>query len=65
MRARLCPQLMWEAVSNPTVLDFAETVVGPFVQLDNLTLAAFPPMDEEARGAPVSLPHSFSLCAQN
>ena len=43
------PQLMWEAVSNPTVLDFAETVVGPFVQLDNLTLAAFLPMDEENR----------------
>ena len=43
------PQLMWEAVANPTVLDFAETVVGPFVQLDNLTLAAFLPMDAESR----------------
>ena len=37
---------MWEAVSNPTVLDFAEKVVGPFVQLDNLTLAAFPPVED-------------------
>ncbi len=48
------PQLMWPAVSNPTVLDFAEAVVGPFVQLDNLTLAAFLPLDadrrEKARG---------------
>ena len=33
---------MWPTVSNPVILDFAETVVGPFVQLDNLTLAAFP-----------------------
>jgi hypothetical protein len=43
------PQLMWPAVANPTVLDFAEAVVGPFVQLDNLTLAAFLPMDVESR----------------
>ena len=39
------PQLMWQAVANPLVLDFAEQVVGPFVQLDNLTLAAFPSKD--------------------
>ena len=39
------PQLMWQAVVNPLVLDFAEQVVGPFVQLDNLTLAAFPSKD--------------------
>ena len=45
------PQLMWPAVANPVILDFAEQVVGPFVQLDNLTLAAFPPLDgEEAAG---------------
>ena len=36
------PHLMWPVVSNPLVLDFAEQVVGPFIQLDNLTLAAFP-----------------------
>ncbi|HIG56473.1 MAG TPA: hypothetical protein EYQ18_21320 [Candidatus Handelsmanbacteria bacterium] len=36
------PHLMWQAVANPQVLDFAEQVVGPFIQLDNLTLAAFP-----------------------
>lgn len=45
------PALMWPAVSNPVILDFAEQIVGPFVQLDNLTLAAFPSLpEEEARG---------------
>ena len=44
-------QLMWPAVAHPVILDFAEQVVGPFVQLDNLTLAAFPSMDPgEAAG---------------
>ena len=42
------PELMWEAVSNPRILDFAERVLGPFVQLDNLTLAAFPPIEDHA-----------------
>ncbi|MBN59946.1 MAG: hypothetical protein CME20_01190 [Gemmatimonadetes bacterium] len=41
------PHLMWPAVANPLVLDFAEQIVGPFVQLDNLTLAAFPPKDKD------------------
>ena len=41
------PHLMWPVVANPLVLDFAEQVVGPFVQLDNLTLAAFPTKDPE------------------
>ena len=36
------PKLMWPAVSHPVILDFLEQVMGPFVQLDNLTLAAFP-----------------------
>ncbi len=45
------PSLMWPALSNPLILDFAEEVVGPFVQLDNLTLAAFPSVPkEEAEG---------------
>ena len=45
------PQLMWPAVAHPVILDFAEQVVGPFVQLDNLTLAAFPSVDPgEAAG---------------
>ena len=38
------PAIMWPALNNTLVLDFAEQVVGPFVQLDNLTLAAFPPV---------------------
>ena len=42
------PHLVWPAVANPRVLDFAERVVGPFVQLDNLTLAAFPPVEDHA-----------------
>ena len=41
------PGLMWPALSNPLILDFAEEVVGPFVQLDNLTLAAFPSVPKE------------------
>ncbi len=45
------PALMWPVLSNPLLLDFAERVVGPFVQLDNLTLAAFPSVPkEEAEG---------------
>lgn len=36
------PTLMLPAVANPVLLDFLELVMGPFVQLDNLTLAAFP-----------------------
>ena len=41
------PHLMWPVVANPVILDFAEVVVGPFVQLDNLTLAAFPSKDKD------------------
>ena len=48
------PNLMWAAVANTDVLDFMEAVVGPLVQLDNLTLAAFPPVDIEAAGGKVS-----------
>ncbi len=45
------PALMWPALSNPVILDFAEDLVGPFLQLDNLTLAAFPSVSkEEAEG---------------
>jgi ectoine hydroxylase-related dioxygenase (phytanoyl-CoA dioxygenase family) len=42
---------MLPAVAHPTVLDFAERVLGPFVQLDNLTFMAFPSVPAaEARG---------------
>ena len=45
------PNLFWPAVSHPTILDFAEKVMGPFVQLDNLTLAGSQPVSkEEAEG---------------
>jgi len=47
----LAPRLMLPAVANPLILDFAELVMGPFVQLDNLTLAAFPTVaPEQAQG---------------
>ena len=36
------PDLMFPQVSNPDLLNFAEQIIGPFLQLDNLTLAAFP-----------------------
>ena len=45
------PNLFWPAVSHSTILDFAEKVMGPFVQLDNLTLAGSQPVSkEEAEG---------------
>ncbi len=45
------PDLMLPAVANPAIIDFAERVMGPFVQLDNLTLAGFPSVSpEEAAG---------------
>ena len=39
--------LFWPAIANPLILDFAERVVGPFVQLDNFTFAASPPVEPE------------------
>ncbi len=48
----LAPDIMWDAVTNPTLLNFVEKVLGPFVQLDNLTLAAFPSIEaEKAKGS--------------
>ena len=45
------PKLFWPVVSHPVILDFAEMVMGPFVQLDNLTLAGFKPVSkQEAEG---------------
>jgi hypothetical protein len=45
------PKLLLPAVANPTLLDFAERVLGPFVQMDNLTFMAFPSIaKEEAKG---------------
>lgn len=39
----VAPELAIRAVANPTLLDFAELVMGPFVQLDGLTLVVWPP----------------------
>tara|TARA_E500000331_G_C16814334_1_gene522237 strand:- start:61 stop:366 length:306 start_codon:yes stop_codon:yes gene_type:complete len=50
----LSPGLMWPVVSNPLIVEFTEVIVGPFVQLDNLTLAAFPPMNNTEAGDKVS-----------
>lgn len=45
------PSLMLPAVASPEILDFAEQIMGPFVQLDNLTLAGFPSCaPEQAEG---------------
>ncbi len=41
------PKLMMPAVSHPQILDFLELVTGPFIQLDNLTLAGFPSISKE------------------
>ena len=46
----LAPELMWPAVSHPMILEFIEKVMGPFVQLDNLTLAAFPSIESGKGG---------------
>ena len=48
------PGVMWPVVSNPLIVEFTEEIVCPFVQLDNLTLAAFPPMNNTEAGDKVS-----------
>ena len=48
------PTLMMPAVANPVILDFAEMVLGPFVQLDNQTLAGIPSSKPEDVKSPVS-----------
>jgi len=48
------PGLMLPAVNHPLLMDFAELVLGPFVQLDNLTFAAFPPADANTKKGAVS-----------
>lgn len=48
------PDLMWPAVTHPTILEFVEKVMGPFVQLDNLTLAAFSSIEPQKAEGRVS-----------
>lgn len=40
------PALMLPAVAHPTLLDFAEKAMGPFVQLENLTFYNFEPVSK-------------------
>jgi hypothetical protein len=51
------PWLMLPAVNNQQVLDFAERVMGPFVQLDNLTFMAFPSEPRQQAEGTVSFWH--------
>jgi hypothetical protein len=39
------PELFLPAIANSEILDFAEAVMGPFVQLDSLAINAFPSVD--------------------
>ena len=48
---------MLPAVNNAALLDFAERVMGPFVQLDNLTFMAFPSEPKEQAAGKVSFWH--------
>jgi hypothetical protein len=44
----LDPELFLPAIANPLLLDFAEQVMGPFVQLDDLAINAFPSVAADA-----------------
>jgi len=48
------PWLMLPAVNNAEILDFAERVMGPFLQLDNMTFMAFPSVSKEQAAGRVS-----------
>ena len=39
------PELFLPAIAAPVLLDFAERVMGPFVQLDDVSINAFPSVD--------------------
>jgi hypothetical protein len=40
----IAPELSFRSIANPILLDFAERTMGPFVQLDGLTLVVWPPL---------------------
>lgn len=48
------PELLLPAVNHSLLLDFAEKIMGPFVQLDNLSLVGFPSMDASQSQGKVS-----------
>jgi hypothetical protein len=51
------PDLFLPAIANPEILDFAEEVMGPFVQLDSLAINAFPSVDAKAASGTVNAWH--------
>jgi len=46
------PQLTLPAITIPAVLDFAEMIIGPYVQLESITYTGFPPLGKEYKGLP-------------
>jgi hypothetical protein len=44
------PRTMLEVVTHPSILGLAESIMGPFVQLDSVVLHASPPSPEHSRG---------------
>ncbi len=44
------PELTLRLVANPVIVDFAERIVGPFVQIDSAVLAGWPPTEDKHRG---------------
>ena len=46
------PQLTLSAITIPAVLDFAEMLIGPYVQLESITYVGFPPLPKKHRGEP-------------
>lgn len=54
------PGVVWVAVANAEIVGFAERVVGPFVQLDNPSMAKFPSMTAQEAGGKVTAWHRDS-----
>ncbi len=48
------PKLMLPVVNNAEILDFAERVMGPFIQMANLTFMAFQSVDRDAANGRVT-----------
>jgi hypothetical protein len=47
------PALILPAIANPHLLDFAEHIIGPFVQLDSVVIVGSPSSKENQRGGVV------------
>ena len=58
------PEQMWPAVAHPRILDALGAIVGPFAQVDNFTLAAFPSEHEKmGKGGGINTASGFHRCA--